>query len=359
MPERESDHSHQYGLENTRKLRSLAWLLIIIILSSSAPLFAFGRKEPSRSTPSLTEHHEEDGDSLESILPVIRPSGSRLRVLATTSILGDVVQAVAKDTADVTVLMAPGQNPHSFEPAPGDLLRIEQADLLFINGFDLEENLLDDIRTTATSPIIAVSAGIPPLTPSFEEDDHHEAIDPHVWMDPRNVIFWVERIIAALSAADPEHAELYRLHGDTYIEALNQLDAEIRTRIESIPLSSRKLVVDHSSFTYFADSYGFEIIGAIIPGVSDTREPSARDIASLVDLIRSAGVRAVFVAQTASRGLQSLARSVTDEVGEEVVILPTLTGALSPRGQRGDGYMDLLRFTVEQIVKGLGEGVSP
>lgn len=347
--------------------------LLVILMTCTAPLFARGQQELVQESGSQHDPHQE-GVALEEILPVTIPAGSRLKVIATTSILGDVVKAVADGVADITVLMPPGQNPHSFEPAPGDLLTIQAADIILINGLGLEENLLDDIESTASGPIISVSADIVPLTPTLDEheeegehgDEHrdedqhdHGEFDPHVWMDPHNVVLWVERIVAALSAADPAHMADYRRKGDSYIEELQQMDAQIRASLRSIPEASRKLVVDHSSFTYFAETYGFDLIGAIIPGVSDTREPSARDIATLVDLIRSSGVRAIFVAQTASRGLQTLAKSVAGEVGSDVVILPTLTGALSTTGQRGDSYIDLLRFNVEQIVKGLGGAPTP
>ena len=108
-------------------------------------------------------------------------------------------------------------------------------------------------------------------------------------------------------------------------------------------------------FNYFADAYGFTIIGALIPGTTDNAEPSPKDIADLVNLIRESNVSALFVGRTASDGLKKLAETVIAEAGTNVMILPTLTGSLTPPGSRGDTYLDFLRFNIEQIMKGLEE----
>jgi len=136
---------------------------------------------------------------------------------------------------------------------------------------------------------------------------------------------------------------------------LTELDREIRSRIASLPDERRKLVLDHESFSYFADEYGLRTVGTVVPGTSDRAEPSAQEVARLVDVIREEGVDTIFVGRTASRGLQRLAQTIADEVGREVAIVPILSGSLSTPGERGDTYLDFLRYNVEQIMTGLGE----
>jgi ABC-type Zn uptake system ZnuABC Zn-binding protein ZnuA len=306
--------------------------------------------------------HSSEIPHIEQIVP---GSSEGLSVLATTNIVGDVLRNVAGDAADVGVLMAVGQNPHAYEPTPSALRRIESAQIVFTNGLGLESGLTDDLSEIAGGYVVPVSAGIDPLSSdedSGEEhgneahsaDTHeHGEVDPHVWMDPNNVLIWVRNMVDALSAADPDNREIYQENGDAYGEALREIDRHIRRSLGDIPKDRRKLVVDHESFRYFAEEYGLKIVGAVIPSTTDAAEPSARDMAKLVNLIREEDVRAVYVSRTASRSLVRLARSVADEVGHEVAIVPTLTGSLAPEGQPGDTYLGFLRYNVDQILKGL------
>ena len=289
-------------------------------------------------------------------------SGEKLKLAASTTIIGDVLLRVAGDTADIEILMVPGQNPHSYEPVPGNIRSIEEADLIFINGFGLEENLLDDIQAAAKGYIVPVSSGIETLdfqtgsnSNDSEEGHEHETGDPHVWMNPKNVIHWVRNMVTVLSEADADHAVVYRERGESYIAELAEMDAYIRDQIRLIPVDRRILILDHQLFNYFADEYGFTIIGALIPGTSDSAEPSPRAIADLVGLVREYNVPALFVGRTASEGLQKLAETVIAEAGTVIRILPTLTGSLALPGTRGDTYLDFLRFNIEQIIKGLGD----
>lgn len=331
-------------------------LFVVLLLALPALVWAAGD----------AEGHEDDHDEAheERALPEVdrlAAAGERLEIVASTTIVGDVLARVAGDAADVTVLMNVGQNPHSYEPEPSDLRVLEEADLVFTNGLGLEVDLLDDVDRMAGGPVVPVSAGIEPIEGEEDEhdaddehDDHGHAVDPHVWMDPNNVIVWVDNMERILISADPANAETYEANAEAYREELRELDRFIRREVESIPSSRRKLVLDHETFSYFADEYGFETVGTIVPGTSDRAEPSAQEIARLVEVIREEDVRAIFVGRTASRSMERLAQTVADEVGRPVEILPTLTGSLSARGERGDTYLDFVRYNVEQILAGLG-----
>jgi len=329
---------------------TLLFLPLLILLSFS--ISAGGQEERSVDTI----------NTIPDIPQIIQQIGEKLQLVASTTIIGDVLSQIAGDVADIEVIMIPGQNPHSFEPVPGNLRSVEEADLIFVNGFGLEENLLDDIQAAATGYIVPVSSGINLLDFSGDvnndedkEVHEHENGDPHVWMDPNNVIHWVRNMADVLSSADPKHADVYWENGESYIAELTAMDAYIKEQIKLLPEENRTLILDHQLFNYFADEYGFTIIGALIPGTTDNAEPSPRAVAGLVKLIQEYHVPVLFVGRTASDGLQKLAETVIAEAGTDVIILPTLTGSLAPPGERGDTYLDFLRFNIEQIIKGLGE----
>lgn len=302
-------------------------IAILLLSFVSAGLWAGGQSEPS--------------------------APDELAVVATTDIIGDVLSNVMGDAGRLSVLMPTGQNPHSYEPTPSALRAVERAHLVFVNGFGLEEALLDEIEGVASGPIVPVSAGIEPLEFAGPTDSEHHDEDPHVWMDPNNVIIWVENMVDVLSDADPTNAARYRRNGDAYIARLEEIDASIREQVASIPARERKLVLDHATFSYFADEYGFETVGTIVPSTSDRADPSAQEVARLVEIIREEDVNVIFVGRTASRGLQRLAETVAAEVGRTVRIVHTLTGSLAEPGEPGDTYIGFLQYNVTQILTGL------
>jgi ABC-type Zn uptake system ZnuABC Zn-binding protein ZnuA len=368
--------------------RGFALMFLVVLISSFSLLFAGGGAEsPGQAIEDYDEHdhdHDDDHDGgmvIPEIAPAQLSADNPLSVVASTSIIGDVVSRIAGDAAQVDVLMPRGQNPHSYEPTPRAMAAVEGSYIVFVNGLDLEEVLMEAIENVAGSYIVPVSAGIAVLDGEghdhddddhneddghdhddddhgedehHEEDDHdHGAGDPHFWFDPNNVIIWAENIADALISADPANADTYAANRDAYIAELEALDLEVRNLVASVPRARRKLVVDHVTLDYFAQEYGFEVIGEVIPSVSDQAEPSARDIARLAEEIREEGVRTIFIGGTAGRGLQNLVQAVADEVGEDVSIVSILTGSLAPAGSRGDSYLDFVRYNAEQIVSGL------
>lgn len=331
--------------------KGLGVLVALFLVVSLGRIWASGSLE--------TEHHgEEDAhhDEGPMAIPHIEPAdlaeGESLRVVASTSIVGDVVRQIAGSAATVDVLMPIGQNPHAYEPTPRAIATLEESYITFVNGLDLEEALMETIENVAATYVVPVSAGIAVLGGDHEDEhDHgHAGGDPHFWFDPTNVIVWAHNIAQALAEADPANRSTYEAHRDAYVAELEALDREIRDHVASIPSSRRKLVVDHVSLTYFAQEYGFQIIGEVIPSVTDQAEPSAQHIAGLAGLIREQDVSAVIIGGTAGRGLRNLVDAVAEEVGREVLIVEILTGSLVQAGGRGDTYLDFVRFNTEQIV---------
>jgi len=283
-----------------------------------------------------------------------RDTGDRLQVLATTSIVADVVEQVGGDYVEVTTLLPLGTDPHTFEPRPQDAAAIADSTIVFANGAGLEEFLQPLLESAgATDKFVEVSAGIELL--AFEEEhlegdeEHeHEGGDPHTWMDPNNVILWAENIAAALSAADPEHAADYQANAEAYIAALADLDAWIRAEVAQVPAESRLLVTDHGVFSYFADEYGFTQVGTITGSFSTNASPSAQELAALEDDIRSFGVRAVFVGETAN---QSLAEQVAADTGIQIVII--YHASLTDDFGLAPSYLEFMRYNVNAIVNAL------
>ncbi|MGD2027662.1 MAG: metal ABC transporter substrate-binding protein [Anaerolineales bacterium] len=312
--------------------------------------------------------HTQEGDHEAEVLPTVEPvrldKGRRMKALATTTIIGDVVSNIGEEVIDLTILMNTGQDPHSYEITPKAVVAIQDADLIFINGLDLEETLLDSIESNAAGVIVPVSAGIETLAvdEDDENEDHegaedhkHTGTDPHLWTDPNNVITWVDNIAQVLGDADPANREAYTANAAAYRTELEALDAYIRGQVAHIPEENRKLVTDHGLFNYFAGEYGFEVIGTVIPSFSSLAEPSASDIVALVEVIQQEDVPAIFIGTTASPGLQNLADTIAEETGKEIKVLPLLTGSLAAAGEPGDTYLDYMRFNIDQIVLGLGK----
>jgi ABC-type Zn uptake system ZnuABC Zn-binding protein ZnuA len=287
--------------------------------------------------------------------------GQKLQVVATTGIVGDVVRNVAGDLVELSVLIGPGQDPHTYQPTPKDIAEIERAHVVFINGLGLEEGLGSTIDAAAGrgSAVVSVSTGIRPLAPDAQPAASPGATparpgagsDPHVWFDPANVKIWVDNIEKSLSALDPPHAASYQANAAAYARRLDDLDAYIRGQVALIPPQNRKLVTDHDAFGYFADRYRFQVVGAVIPSVSTSAEPSAGELAGLVEKIRAEKVPAVFIGTTTNPKLADL---VAQETGAQV--LPLYTGATGPAGSGTDTYIGMMRADVDTIVKGLTAG---
>ncbi len=326
-----------------RLLGSGLLLLLALLVASCA---GDQRQAAIANTPAT-------GEQQPALTPVSLTAGERLRVVATTSIIGDVVRQIGDDLIELTVLIGPGQDPHGYTPTAQDIAAIADAHVVFINGLGLEEGLQRTIETVREpgQPIIAVSAAIKPRTSTAaeaHEDQGQPRFDPHTWLDPLNVLKWVDIIERTLSELDPAHAPDYARNATAYREQLRALDEYIRQQVARIPPERRKLVMDHLSFGYFAARYGFEEVGSVIPGFSTAAEPSAADMARLSALMRQANVPVIFVSRSTNpRVTETLAR----EAG--VPVLSLYVGSLGEPGSGADTYIGMMRANVDTIVKGL------
>jgi len=278
----------------------------------------------------------------------VSPANKKPEIVATTTIVGDVVANIGGDLIDLTVLLPVGTDPHAFDPNPQDVAKISRAALVFANGAGLErflEPLLDNAG--ASDKIVYVSDGIK-LIAAGNSSQNENSVDPHVWTDPNNVIIWVDNIEKALSNLDPDHAHRYHTNAAAYKSKLHQLDSWIKQQVAQIPPENRNIVTDHLIFSYFARTYGFRQIGAIIPGYTTLAQPSAKELASLEDAIAETGAKAILVGNTIN---PNLAERVAQDTGSKLVTI--YTGSLSSPQEGAGTYIDYVRYNVEAIIDAL------
>lgn len=286
------------------------------------------------------------------------PEPGALRVVATTTVLADLVAQVGGPKVAVTSIVPKGGEVHTFDPTPATVQKIAEADLVIANGLGLDEwlvGLAEDAGGDA--PIVELGEDLPAGTylesdgeahageePGAHGGDEH-AVNPHLWLDVANARAYAARIGEALAAADPENAAAYAAGAAAYDARLAELDGWVRERMATVPEANRVVVSFHEAFPYFAAAYGLEIIGTITdaPG----QDPSAGEIADLVAAIRAGGARAVFA--EAQFG-DDLVRTIADETGATVVAsLYNDSVGDAP----ADTYEGLMRWNVDRIVEAL------
>ena len=221
-----------------------------------------------------------------------------VKVIATTSFLRDIAQNVAGQRLSVGELIPVGVDPHAWQPAPVDLATVARSDVLIVNGGGLEGTLLKAVANAGGhARVVTVSAGLAPRVPKPGEPDYGKAlaVDPHWWLDPVDVITYVTNIRDALVAADPPGAGIYQANAAAYIQKLKALDAWIRAQVATVPPAGRLLVMNHLSHGYFADRYGFQVVGAVIPSVTAGAAVTPAQMAGLVHTIEKLRAKAIFV----------------------------------------------------------------
>jgi manganese/iron transport system substrate-binding protein len=295
------------------------------------------------SSPVLVDRTEAIGD----LQPALLEEGQRLEVVATTTLVAEVVRIVGGVNISLTTLVGPGSEPHSYEPTPQDARTLAEADIVIQSGFGLEKFLRDNLLVAgSTAPFVSLSEGIEPLRLA----DGSGEVDPHVWLDPLNVVVWAVNAGEVLAKLDPAHGDEYRQRVAAYRLELEALDSRVTDRLSRIPPLQRKLVSDHDTLGYFAARFGFTIVGAVIPSASSSAEASARELAALEDTIRREGVRAVFIAAEVN---PDLAQRVADDTGARLVplYLESLTGPDGP----APTFVALMEYNVDAMVEALGE----
>jgi ABC-type Zn uptake system ZnuABC Zn-binding protein ZnuA len=270
-------------------------------------------------------------------------SSGGLKVLASTTFLADIAQNVAGDRLQVESLLPFGADPHSYQPIPQDVAKVTDSTLLIVNGTGYE-HFLDTILKNAGGQrtVVEASAGLKVR----QDASAGHGVDPHLWLDPNNVIQYVENIRAGLTQVDPTGTDVYAANTKAYTVQLQELDTWIREQVNSIPAERRLLVTNHDSLGYFAERYGFTVIGTVVEGTSSLAAPSAQQMAALTDQIRATSAPAVFLDAAES---PTLANQIASDTGVTVVT-DLYFGSLTD-GPPAGTYIDMMKHNVSRIVE--------
>jgi zinc/manganese transport system substrate-binding protein len=262
----------------------------------------------------------------------------KLRVVASFSILGDVVKNIGGERIDVSALVGPNGDTHTFEPSPADAQRLAAADVVVVNGLGFEGWLDRLIAASGTkAPIVVASKGVAPL----KRDNGR--LDPHAWQSVANVMTYVANIRDGLIASDPANKAVYESNAASYLMKLTALDREIRDAVARIPPDRRRVITSHRAFGYFEEAYGVTFDAPL--GISDDAEPSAKDIAAIIEQIRKQGSAGVFLDNVAD---PTLVKRIADETGGQIGGV-LYSDALTKLAGPAPTYIDLMRHNVETL----------
>ena len=312
--------------------------------------------------------------------------GDQLKVVATTTQVGNFVETIGGDRVAVTTILKPNTDPHDYEPRPSDVKAVADADLVFRSGGHLDEwadSIVADSGSSAE--VIDLSVNLPVELEggehehgheeegaaheeegaaheeehavegehAHEEEGHdHDEIDPHWWHDPINVRAASQRIDIALGEAAPDDKSYFQARTRTFDNQIGNLNREIATCIRSIPADQRKIVTDHDAFGYFTNRFGIETVGTVIPALTTQAQPSAGDLADLEETIRQEDVKAVFPESSVS---PALAEAVSRDTGASTDY--TLYGdTLGPEGSNGETWLAMMKANTDNLMLGMTGG---
>ena len=264
-----------------------------------------------------------------------------VRVVASFSILGDMVEEVVGDLATVTTIVGPDADAHVYQPSVADARAVAEADVIFVNGLGFETWSDTLIAESGTEAVVHVATdGITPVEVDGE-------IDPHAWNALSNGVIYVTNVANAMTEAMPEHADQIAANADAYIAQLEALDAETETALAALPANRRTVVTAHDAFGYLADAYGLTFLAPV--GIDTEAEPSARELAALIDQIKSEGAAALFVENITS---PALVQQISDETGIEIGGR-LFSDALSERGGPATSYLAMFQHNLGTLMDAL------
>jgi len=276
------------------------------------------------------------------------PANAQLKVIASFSILGDLVKNVGGDSTVVGTLVGPNSNAHIYSPSPADAKKLADANIVFVNGLGFEGWLERLVKASGTrAPIIVATKGIKPRESAGGHDHDHGRIDPHAWQSIANAKIYVNNIRDALIATDPAGKASYEANASAYLAKLDLLEREVRDVINKIPVERRRVLTSHNAFGYFQDAYGVNFTAP--RGISTEAEPSAKDVATIITQIKKQKVSGVFLENvTDPRLVNQIANETGAKVGGTLY-----SDALTDRSGDATTYVDLIRHNLKQLAAAL------
>ena len=273
---------------------------------------------------------------------------TKIAVVATTTQVADFSREVAGSAATVTGLVQANQSVHGFDPSAKNLLDLGAAKVLVTSGVDLEAWLKDAIDASGfDGTVIDASTGV---TLSGN--------DPHIWTNPANAVMMVQNIAVGFAAAEPEQADAFATNAATYEAQLTALNTWVSDNVEQVPVAERLLVTNHDAFTYFYDAYDITFVGSIIPSLDDNAEPSAAELDTLIEAIKTTGAKAVFSEASLS---PKLATTIAEEAGVKVFsgANALYSDSLGAPGSAGETYLSSTIHNVTVLMDSWGYAVLP
>jgi zinc/manganese transport system substrate-binding protein len=289
-------------------------------------------------------------------------SGAPLHVVASFSILGDMVRQIGGGDVRVDTLVGPDGDAHEYEPTPADARALSTAGLLVINGLNFETWLTRLVKSANfKGATVVASEGVQPR--DFDDDDvgghaaeagshgghgHHDAhVDPHAWQSLANGALYARNIGAALAKADPAHADAYRQRADAYVARIEALDQRVKQAFAALPAERRRVVTSHDAFGYFGQAYGVTFISTM--GISTDAEPSAADLARIIDQVKREKVPAVFLENVSNPRLgQRIAHESGARLGGTLY-----SDALARPGLPASTYLGMFEWNLSQFMAAL------
>lgn len=273
----------------------------------------------------------------------------KLKVVATFSILADLVRNVGGERVEMKTLVGPNADAHVYSPTPTDAKAIADARLVFVNGLGYEGWITRLVQSAAgKAPIVVASKGVKPRRMGAAAQDHGHDADPHTWQSVGNAKIYVGNIRDALGAADPAGRDVYAANASAYLETLDALEQEIRGTVAKIPPAQRKIITTHDAFGYFQQAYGIAFVAP--QGVSTESEASARDVAAIIRQVRQQKIPAVFLENVTD---PRLVKRIAEETGAKIG--GTLySDALTDAGGPAPSYVALMRHNVKTLAAALG-----
>lgn len=267
----------------------------------------------------------------------------KLKVIASFSVLGDMVKNVGGDDIDLKVLVGPNGDTHEYQPTPADVKAIAHADLVLVNGLGLEGWMDRMIKSSGyKGQVVEATRGIELLISA--EEEHPGTQDPHAWQNAANGKIYVANIRDALIAADKTHTDDYRKNADAYIKKIDETDAWVKAEINKVPAEKRKVISTHDAFQYFARAYGVEFLSS--QGLSTEAQSSAADVAKIINRIRDKKITAVFFENmTDSRLIKQLEKDAGAHVGGTLY-----SDAISASNEPAPNYIAMFKHNVPVLV---------